>query len=139
MRPILVAIVVGLSYVQSGSVPPEQYPGQTTHAHPPDGTICRHTPRPGDLPCSCKRMTAPDDPLCENEPDVLGCSVYCWAKQHFVPSPNGPHRDPITGARGTMHRSHCQCPIMKTDEAGKEVLCGRHISHPHHTKSAREP
>ncbi len=121
MKPILVALIVGLSYVQQGSS--EQYPGQGSHAHPPDAFICRHEPKPGEHPCSCKRMVAPDSLCHEEEPDVLGCSSYCFAKRHFVPDDSKPV-DRIEGRRGTWHPSHCQCPIMTTDAQGKEVICG---------------
>lgn len=122
MKPILVALVVAFSYVQQGSTD-EQYSGQAQHAHPPDSFFCRDKPQPGEHECHCKRMTGDDDPLCENEPDVRECSVFCFAKRHFVPNDKA-RVDPITGQRGTWHPSHCNCPVKRSDGQGREVICG---------------
>lgn len=111
-------LTLGLAVQDPGAAPPkpENYPGQSSHAHPPPGWECRDKPLPGEHECHCKRMTGTDDPLCENEPDPRECEVWCYAKRHFDYDQKG-RLDPITGQRGRWHASHCKCPI--TCEVGK--------------------
>lgn len=97
MAIILLALGVAL-LAQS----PEAYPGQHTHAMPPDGWMCMPanstTFVPASHQCSCKRMIQENDQGCMKNDDgtmhVLedpACAVFC-------------------------HMDHCSCPVMHCTE-----------------------
>ena len=110
-------LMFGLAVQQPGWVmlagqgmPSECFSGGV-HPHPPNEKFCeQHNPME-EHDCKCKRMTAENDPLCEGEPDVRECELWCYAKGHFVKD-ESKRVDPICGVRGSWHSSHCRCPIM---------------------------
>lgn len=105
LKPTLVLLVMLGTMAQGPVEPPERYPGQHSHMHPPSDFFCeRHDPAQ-EHDCHCKRMTGEDDPLCESEPDVRECEVWCWAHAHEVPDGKGGMK---------WESSHCKCPVICT-------------------------
>jgi hypothetical protein len=58
---------------------PEIYPGQSSHAQPPEGWFCQRQNSALSVPpehaCRCERMYDPDDPTVIREDKE--CSVWC--------------------------------------------------------------
>lgn len=80
----------------------EDYPGQSSHAKPPDGWYCSYTAK-DEHHCDCKRVPTAGELCEESEPDVAECKVWCWA--HATPKYDESGK--VTG----YSTSHCLCPV----------------------------
>lgn len=87
MRYILALLIV----LALGLQQPEQYPGQASHAEPPEGWLCApQTPdfqTPADHVCACQRVCVDDASGDNRTMEDPHCAVFC-------------------------HASHCRCPVM---------------------------